>query len=137
MYEEIGFQRIFDAEFGPNKDMILRGRRLQNFLAPFSCICTGLDRDLFRAFADRIKLAFQQHTLCTTETGLIGMVPKSAVKGDKTAVLFGCDYPVDLRAEGDERYKVVGVCHVEGIMPGEVVENIISGIVSVQDIALC
>jgi hypothetical protein len=94
----------------------------------------GLDRELFRAYADRIKHVSQPLALCTTQTGLIGLIPKTAVKGDKIAVLFGRDHLVVLRVKDDGCYKIIGLCYVEGIMQGEAVKHIE---ISVQDIALC
>jgi hypothetical protein len=137
LYERTGFQRVFNEELGPNKDLILRGKRLQDYFVPFSQYTSAGNH--FRAFAAHIKQAFQRHTLSSTQNGLIGMIPKTSAKGDKIAVLFGCDYPVVLRPVVSPAgcYKVVGICFVEGLMRGEAVEGIETGTFTAQDIALC
>jgi hypothetical protein len=139
LYEQTGFQRVFNEEFGPNKDLILREKRLQDYFIPVSHGQYTFAADQFCAFAPHVEQAFQRHTLCTTQNGLIGTIPRTSAKGDKIAVLFGCDYPIVLRPAVSPAgfYKVVGICFVEGLMRGEVVEGIETGTFMAQDIALC
>ncbi|KAK2012064.1 heterokaryon incompatibility protein [Colletotrichum eremochloae] len=64
----------------------------------------------------------------TTEKGRIGMVPwigskenKRDQKGSMIVVLHGCCVPIVLDPNGENEYKVVGECYVEGVMHGEAV----------------
>ena len=47
------------------------------------------------------------------------MVPKKAAQDDLICVLRGCSVPVVLRNVGDDAYRLVGECFLDGFMTGE------------------
>lgn len=57
--------------------------------------------------------------LAITRNDYIALVPKTAMVGDKIALMPGGDKPFLLRPDG-KRFIVVGTCYVQGIMHGEV-----------------
>ncbi|KAF2145870.1 uncharacterized protein K452DRAFT_102434 [Aplosporella prunicola CBS 121167] len=60
--------------------------------------------------------------LLETTAGRIGLAPELCEVGDALAVLHGCRVPLVLRrVEGEESYRLVGDCFVEGAMNGEAV----------------
>ena len=58
----------------------------------------------------------------TVSPGLIGIGPRDMHVGDTLVVLYGCPWPIVLRADHED-YNVVGVCYVYGIMFGEAVRK--------------
>lgn len=75
--------------------------------------------------------------LITTNQGHIGMVPCRVQKGDQIWVLLGCSIPLVLKkCEGKQTYQVIGECYLHGYMTGEVLEDLRSGKVKVEDIQL-
>jgi hypothetical protein len=60
-----------------------------------------------------------------TATGRLGVGPKAMHPFDNIAILWGCEWPVVLRAVPDtnREYTVVGLAYVDGIMFGEAVEE--------------
>jgi hypothetical protein len=64
----------------------------------------------------------------TTKQGYVGLAPLGSQPGDIISVILGCDFPVILRQElssgtkpSETRWKVVGVCYVNGLMSGEAI----------------
>lgn len=82
-----------------------------------------------------VAVNFKEHCLCSTEGGLVGMVPERARIGDKVAVLFSCDMPVILRPR-ENGYEFVGGCFVEGLMKGEAVAAVEEGMFQTNTIAI-
>jgi hypothetical protein len=58
----------------------------------------------------------------TMSTNRLGLGPANAGSTCVIAVLYGCEWPVVLRQEGEE-YQFVEVCYVNGIMDGEAVRE--------------
>jgi hypothetical protein len=67
-------------------------------------------------------LALTGRRLITTSGGYLGMAPEEALKDDVIAILYGCNFPVVLRSDGD-RYYVIGECYVNGVMDGELMQS--------------
>ncbi|KAK0656997.1 heterokaryon incompatibility protein-domain-containing protein [Cercophora newfieldiana] len=64
--------------------------------------------------------------LMVTNSGLVGMAPRDAKKGDIVCVLFGCSIPLVLRSVPGrewEAYQLVGECFMAGFMNGEILET--------------
>jgi hypothetical protein len=61
-----------------------------------------------------------------TETGFIGMASDRVRKGDAVCVLFGCSAPLIMRQQEDH-WTLVQACYVEGLMDGEVVQQLRDG----------
>jgi hypothetical protein len=59
--------------------------------------------------------------LATTEKRHLALVPEEAREGDRVAVLYGCNFPVLLRPDGDA-FRYIGECYVDGLMDGEAIE---------------
>ncbi|KAM3067208.1 hypothetical protein ACMFMF_009708 [Clarireedia jacksonii] len=57
-----------------------------------------------------------------TDRNQMGMAPQETEEGDVVVIPLGCSGPVVLRL-CDGRYRVVGECYVDGVMYGEVMEN--------------
>ena len=60
--------------------------------------------------------------LFTTQSGLVGLGPKTSEKGDILTVLFGGRWPFILRRKA-LHYLLVGPCYANGIMDGEAVKD--------------
>lgn len=63
-----------------------------------------------------------------TEDGYIGLAPLGTEPGDIISVILGCHFPVVLRKDpessvksGETRWKVVGICYINGMMYGEAI----------------
>lgn len=72
-----------------------------------------------------------------TETGRLGMVPRTAQLGDNIFVLKGCNAPLILRPAGNGTHSVVGECYVDGVMKGEAMRDLEARKYEVKDIVLC
>jgi hypothetical protein len=58
--------------------------------------------------------------LVISESGLLGMAPRRARKGDLICILYGCSVPVVLRPHVEKGgYSFIGECYVDGFMNGE------------------
>jgi hypothetical protein len=58
------------------------------------------------------------------QTGILGMAPERAKKGDFICILKGCSVPVVLRRIADvSSYLFVGECFIDGYMSGEAFDN--------------
>jgi hypothetical protein len=67
----------------------------------------------------RIGSFFSGRSFFTTEEGYIGLAPDTAAPGDVLVVLLGLDSPILLRPTTNGYHKVVGTCHVYGLMSSE------------------
>jgi hypothetical protein len=74
--------------------------------------------------------------LITTSKGYIGLAPSSTERGDKVCVLLGCKVPLILRPI-DDYFQVIGDAYIHGIMHGEAVEGVESGVCAFRDFELC
>ncbi|KAJ4301073.1 hypothetical protein N0V90_003163 [Kalmusia sp. IMI 367209] len=61
--------------------------------------------------------------LFITSTGHLGLGPEAMMSGDVVVVLFGGKVPFVLRRVGDEQWKLIGECYVNGFMHGEALEQ--------------
>jgi hypothetical protein len=57
--------------------------------------------------------------LFRTHSGMLGLCPAWASKGDIVIIALGCNSPLALRATQGNRYQVGGECFVHGMMNGE------------------
>ncbi|KAI1292920.1 heterokaryon incompatibility protein-domain-containing protein [Xylaria venustula] len=76
-----------------------------------------------QACVDLMKGFLIGRAFFTTETGYIGIAPKSVVPGDEVCVILGCNALMVLRptTEDREERSVVGPCYMEGFNNGEAV----------------
>jgi hypothetical protein len=74
-------------------------------------------------FVEGMSLTFKDRILFKSGRGAVGLVPKGAQFTDEIWIIFGCPTPIVLRQEEDEKYSVVGVTYVDGIMKGEAVNG--------------
>ena len=84
----------------------------------------------------RMGLNMSMNCIFETVNGLIRWVPSIALPGDKIAILFGCDMPLVLRTRSG-KYEVIGGCFVDGLMNGEIAEEVESGSLVPEMITLC
>jgi hypothetical protein len=61
-----------------------------------------------------------------TEKQYFGLAPPQAEPGDKIAFFSGYAVPFILRREGNG-YRIIGETHVQGLMNGEILEELLSG----------
>ena len=66
-----------------------------------------------------ISLYCRNRAIICTESGLVGIGPRSAQVGDEVAVLLGCSNLVVLRADASKVRTVVGCCYIPGLNWGE------------------
>lgn len=82
-----------------------------------------------KSFFTRLRSTMMRghRRIAVTERGHLGLVPRTAQKGDMVCVLFGCSVPVILRRVGTSDvsgettplYRMVGECYLDGYMDGE------------------
>ncbi|KAK1829991.1 heterokaryon incompatibility protein-domain-containing protein [Podospora conica] len=83
---------------------------------------TDWDSFLSRA---RTTTSSMGRRLMVTDTGLVGMAPKRAQKGDVVCVLLGCSIPLVLRpSPGGATFTLVGECYLDGYMNGEILQGV-------------
>jgi hypothetical protein len=66
----------------------------------------------------RFDILLTDNRIFQTSTGHIGIGPDTIEAGDMLYVLKGCNMPIILRSV-NSYYEVVGTCHVQGLMDGE------------------
>ncbi|KAH7881901.1 heterokaryon incompatibility protein-domain-containing protein [Phlebopus sp. FC_14] len=66
------------------------------------------------------------HGRCFTVTGMgyVGVAPRTANIGDWVCVLLGGELPFVLREMEDGHFRMVGECFLQGIMDGEIMEQV-------------
>jgi hypothetical protein len=69
-------------------------------------------------FVGRTAALSQGRSCFTTREGYIGFAPSGVKAGDIICVLLGCDVPMILRPNEEERFSIVGECYCHGIMDG-------------------
>ncbi|PQE26581.1 heterokaryon incompatibility -domain-containing protein [Rutstroemia sp. NJR-2017a BBW] len=94
------FQRFFPTSREPQTDKLRR----ENFWAMLIAVIASIGRKMI-----------------TTSEGYLGLAPEEVQQDDVVAILYGCNFPVILRACG-KRYTMIGESYIHGIMNGEVVE---------------
>lgn len=80
----------------------------------------------------------------TTETGYMGWAPDNIYgtdenqtrEGDMIAIIFGCSTPITIRPYGS-KFQVLGGTYVQGLMEGEAMGFLKSGLYKVQDFVYC
>lgn len=96
--------------------------------------CHGLEPQEQVAFYMKEKVAFETfigaHTKWTynrrffrSENGRFGWAMDGTMPGDLVAVLYGCDFPIVLRGDKDDKLRIVGDCYINGLMDGEGLEE--------------
>ena len=73
--------------------------------------------------------------LITTKSGYLGLAAAATEPHDRVCIIFGCDVPMVLRPDGDG-YRVIGECYIQGIMRGEIAQDIEDGHLQVEQIRL-
>ncbi len=66
----------------------------------------------------------QKHRLFQTNSGYLGIGPRTMRSGDNVSVLFGCRTPVVLRSTGS--YRHLGPCFILGVMEGEAIREMVN-----------
>ncbi|ETS78454.1 hypothetical protein PFICI_10516 [Pestalotiopsis fici W106-1] len=122
------------AWYDANKSLLLQGHTLEEIclesssspMFAASLDAVGADEASFASrLIDCTSPITMQRKLLVTASGLIGMAPPHARKGDIVCVLLGCSVPVmlrELRADQQFAYSFVGECYIHGIMDGEVAD---------------
>jgi hypothetical protein len=94
------FQQFFPTLREPHNDKLGR----ENFWAMLITVIASISRKMI-----------------TTSEGHLGLAPEEVQEDDVVAILYGCNFPVILRACG-HRYTIIGESYIHGIMDGEIVE---------------
>jgi hypothetical protein len=82
--------------------------------------------------------------LMTTANGYLGWAPDNIYgnkedqtkKGDLICIIFGCSTPIVIRPHG-KLFKVVGEAYIQGLMDGEAMNFLESGLYHIQDFTFC
>lgn len=67
--------------------------------------------------------ACRNRLVVRTASGLVGLAPSVALKGDIIAMLYGGHWPVVLRPSDGGKYRLVGHCYVYGVTPRDALES--------------
>ena len=73
--------------------------------------------------------------LAVTEKGYVGVMPRVAQTGDVVALILGCSCPLLLRSSGDT-FRIVAECYVQGVMQGEVFQQLEQGSRHIENILI-
>lgn len=86
-----------------------------------------------RAFFDSADGACDCRVVFSTSNGHLGLAPRMAKAGDIAVILYGHQWPVILRAVGDQ-YLFLGEAYVYGVMDGEAVQgdNVVDKVFSIH-----
>ena len=95
-------------------DFYLSLAYLQNILRELSS-----EIEPYGPFLNLVRYYLNGRHLFTTKEGYIGLAPQAVETGDRVCAILGCQLPMLLRSEGDERYVVIGDCYIHGLMNGE------------------
>lgn len=82
---------------------------------------TAAEHGIRWKFKKAATLRDMARRLAVTNNGHVGMVPRSARKGDLVCVLYGCSVPVALRPLAHDQYRLIGECYLPGFMEGQVI----------------
>ncbi|KAL2875866.1 hypothetical protein SGCOL_008861 [Colletotrichum sp. CLE4] len=58
-----------------------------------------------------------------SEEGRFGWAVDGVRKGDLVIVLYGCDYPIIVRADEQKKSRIIGDCYIHNLMDGEAMEE--------------
>ena len=107
-----------------NASFRLGGRSLQSFFQDLR----AMEHEPEQYFQSLGRMAswMWSRRLAVTESGYIGVMPRVARSGDVIALIPGCSCPILLRAQGDT-FCIVAECYVQGIMQGEIRQQIKEG----------
>lgn len=122
-----------------NASMAIAGRPLISYfparqesenVAPMPLANMGL---AINALSNNLKM----RRFVTTAGGRFGMTAKTAQIGDEIFVLLGCRLPLLLRpCPDDGTYRLIGECHIPGVMEGEAMPWVESGRCTVETVVL-
>ena len=125
----------FDQFRQTNAHFSLFGHHLKDFFPAMEAPVTASPREE-ESLMHFATLTLIGRRLMTTESGYLGLVTEAVEEGDVVAVLYGCNFPVVLRRNGD-RYWYLGACYIDGMMKGEVVRRKMQGDLEEVDLTLC
>jgi len=74
--------------------------------------------------------------LFVTRTGYMGVGPWNAQAGDKIFLPLGCSVPLIVRSAGLDNFKLVGDTYVCGMMQGEMVQKLESGLFDLESVTI-
>lgn len=83
---------------------------------------TPEEANTFR-WMEQINITVARRLFFRTRLGRFGLGPSVALPDDVIATVCGSSWPLILRPLGDNTYKFVGLCYVEGLMYGESLET--------------
>ena len=97
---------------------------LPPFLADIVKARHNYDPDTVRAseYHQGVYEGLECRCFFVTDSGSMGIGPRTMRSQDIIAILYGCIWPVVLRRQG-EYYNILGTCYVHGIMDGEIVRK--------------
>lgn len=124
LYTRTPLATIFRRILYESENLDIGGRPLRSYFATLSA-----DNDRhpdtmeFKSFCGNFfqnHVGFGESRLVKTKRGLVGLITRRAMPGDKVVVLTQCDIPVVIRPkEGGKYYHIVGPCFIDGVMNGE------------------
>ncbi|KAK8103040.1 hypothetical protein PG984_016186 [Apiospora sp. TS-2023a] len=121
---------LFSVVLHPNESFRLRGKPFREYFDSKQEVCK--DRSRFEKWAGGALMMLYAQRIFETQDGRVGFRPSQAIG----SILFGCDMPVVLRPREGE-YEAIGGCFVDGLMNGEVAEEVRNGNRFPETITLC
>lgn len=123
-----------------NANFALGGRPLKDWLDNNHALRD--DSRNYHAALARVEYTLWSRRVITTEKGYIGKASRPVERGDVVVVLWGCSVPLLLRncfvnGQGKNVYRIVGECYIQGIMDGEVVQQVEMGTCTEENIDIC
>ncbi|CAF9931984.1 hypothetical protein IMSHALPRED_008767 [Imshaugia aleurites] len=99
----------------------LGGRTLQSYYQDSGVLNFGSE-PYYRCLG-RMTTWMWSRRLAVTEKGYVGIMPRVAQTGDVVAIILGCSCPLLLRPSSDT-FRIVAECYVQGVMQGEVFQQL-------------
>jgi hypothetical protein len=96
--------------------------------------CAAEDQEGAKRYLQDMKNLAPRKTLFATRDGRLGLGPRITIEEDELWLFKGASMPFVLRADGDKRFKVIGLAYLHGVMRGEAVAGLNEG--DFEDIVL-
>jgi hypothetical protein len=112
---------LYHADYATYMTAILQGSDLEHDLKNLPLENKDLEGSYYR-FAGSAWFACRGRRLFSTDRGYLGLGPKLLEPGDVIYILHGGRVPYAFRPAGNG-YRLVGECHVEGFMEGQLVDQ--------------
>jgi len=124
-----------DASYKQACDLLWRSKTAKEPLESIFSSLSESEKASTSRFLSRVRECTRNRKFATTSLRRLGLVWSGARPKDIVCVLMGCSVPVILRKEG-QQYVLRGESYIHGIMDGQAMKGLESGLYALQDFAI-